>query len=441
MGSWWRIGDSLLFAAVVAVSLLVIDGRSQVTPFFGDEGDYIGNARYFGYLFLERDLARPEWGDNYWTHTQPMLSRYVIGAWLWARGRDPGALPRPYDWAETVDQNRLAGRIPDEALLREARAPMMAIGAVALGVLYALGRALGGPAAGLAAAGLALASTLVPWALSYAWIEQLMTLWMLLSLLLAVLGARRGRDGGLPLAWAVGVGLTLGLGLASKLTLAANWAAIAGWAALVTALAGWRARGGSPGAALRSGAAAGGGWALALGLALAVFVASNPHLYSDPLLHARHLVDQRVAELRGQQQTRAAPPVYDPVARLQLVFWGSLVQASWGDSIGLPFELDLPLELALALGGAGGLLVTVWRGWRRAGRLPAEGLVALAALTYFFGTSAGLLVAFGKYVLPPFLFGALFKGLSIGWLVGRLRTVAPLHPKPSPVPQESLPRG
>ena len=77
----------------------------------------------------------------------------------------------------------------NKRLLAAAREPMVPIGAAVAAVLYSLGRFLGGRVAGLGAVGLALGSPLLRHYLPQARSECLLSLWILLGLLLAYLGA------------------------------------------------------------------------------------------------------------------------------------------------------------------------------------------------------------------------------------------------------------
>src|SRR3954447_14952083 len=88
--SWARAGGRLLGIgiAVFVLALFVLGWEAQRTGFEADEADYVATSRYFGYLFLQHDVSRPEWGSNHWTRTQPPLTRYIIGGWLTAAGRD-----------------------------------------------------------------------------------------------------------------------------------------------------------------------------------------------------------------------------------------------------------------------------------------------------------------------------------------------------------------
>lgn len=410
--AWWLLGRAVLGVAVFAAALSVFGGAARQSRFDPDENLYMWRGRYFGHLFLRHDLTHPEWADSYWTHTQPMLTNYLVGGWLWARGYDQSELPPPYDWGAGSKENRRQGRFPSPELLADARAPMVVVAAGVAGLLYLLGCALGSPLAGLIAAALATLSPLTQKFLVRALSEPPLGLFLLLALLVGVLGARRGRAGSLPLRWALALGLALGLGLATKLTLTLSFAAILAWGGLV-ALAAWRNRT-VAGSGLTRAWAAGRGWALALALALGVFVVSNPHLYPNPLLHSGHLFQNRADEMQAQQRLLPKDALHNLNDRVRFVFGGSLIEhTASGPRRG-------GLEAALAGIGLGTLLARVWRGWRRRGHPPAEGLVLVTMLSYFVGVSLGLLLAWPHYLVPTFLLGTILSGLGAAAIVSQL---------------------
>jgi 4-amino-4-deoxy-L-arabinose transferase-like glycosyltransferase len=395
----------------------VLGGAARRSSFDGDENLYMYRGRYFAHLFLNRDLANPEWGDNYWTHTQPMLTNYLVGGWLWVRGYDLFQMPPPSRWGAGGRQNRAEGRVPGPELLLEARQPSVGITAAAALLLFALGCVLGSPPAGLAAGALLVASPLAQRFMVRALSEAPLAFFILLTLLLGLLGARRGRDGGLPARWALAVGVALGLALATKLTAALSFAALLGWALLVALAAGLR-QSGSARARLARAWAAGCGWALALALALGVFVASNPHLYINPLEHTLHLVRQRADEMREQQRILPEDALYRPLERARFVFGGSLVEQTASGA------RRLPLEAGLAALGAAALLIRTWRGWRRTGFVPAEGLLLLTAAAYFGGVTAGLLLAWPHYLVPTLVLGIVLSCVGLATFLDGLATLA-----------------
>ena len=417
---WARVArDGALAAFLFAVALLVFGGAAQRTAFWADENDYLLTARYFRHLFVERDLTNPEWGDNYWTHTQPMLARYVIGGWLWFRGHDLDEMPPRYDLTSSYEENLRKGRVPDAALIADARLPMVVFAAGSIVLLFLLGSALGGVVAGFAAAILALGSPLAQEHLVRAMPEAPLAFFILLALWLAVAGIRRGEGGGLPARWAVALGIALGLGLGTKLTAVLSLVAVLVWGALVAILATVTSRESKVQGSdfrpstldFRLAVRVGRGWALALLVALGVFVLSDPHLYPDPVSHTGHLFQQRLREERGRQREVPRLAVRDPLERPSHVLGGSLVD---GGPIG---SRGLPVEAVLAVVGLAALLAESWRDWRRNGQVSASGLALLTALVYFVGVSAGLYLLYARYLVPTFLLGALLSGVGARVLI------------------------
>jgi hypothetical protein len=404
--TWLLVGRTVLAAGVLIAALWVLGAAARRSRFDGDENLYMWRGRYFSHLFLRRDISHPEWGDSYWTHSQPMLTNYMVGGWLWARGYDLEKMPPPYQWGKGINENRRQGRVPDAALLAEARTPMVGIAAATAVLLYLLGCSLGSVVAGLAAAALMVASPLTQRFLVRALSEPPLAFFLVVGLLLAVLGARRGQHGGLTPGWVVALGAALGLGFATKLTGVLSLAAVLGWGSFV-ALAAWRRQPTHSVASLQQAWRAARGWAFALAIALGVFVLSNPHLYSDPLVHTAHLFQNRVAEMLLQQRQLPQDALLNPLERVRFVLGGSLI-----DSMPLGSR-GLPLEAVLAAVGFSVLAVRTWAAWRAIRELPAEGLVALTVLVYFAGVSAGLLLAWPHYLVPAFLLACLLSGLGL----------------------------
>ncbi len=192
MAVWvgWR--QLALCAGVFLVSLLALGWEARSAPFEADEADYVATSRYFGYLFLQRDVSRSEWGSNHWTRTQPPLTRYIIGAWLTATGHDLESLNQPYvSTASSFEVNRRKGRVPDDDVLALARQPMVLLGAGAVTAIFAITALLAGPIAGLVAVALALTSPFLRYTFVHAWAEAPLACFMLLAAWLAARGARR----------------------------------------------------------------------------------------------------------------------------------------------------------------------------------------------------------------------------------------------------------
>jgi Dolichyl-phosphate-mannose-protein mannosyltransferase len=427
----WRISVELFLPlCVLVVALAVLRAGMSRVDFHGDEGRAIWLTRYFDLLFIRHDLANPEWGDNYWTHDHPFLTPYVIGAWLSARGYDLHGVPPPYDWNLSAEKNHRDGRVPDDALLAEARAPMVFIAACAIVLLYLLGRVLGGAVAGLIAAALGVASPLDQKFLVRAVSDAPLVFFLLLGLLLGVLGMRRGRGGGLPIGWAAALGLALGLGLETKLTSLLSLVAILVWGALMAIMAAGR---GGP-ERIRAAWAAGRGWSLALLVALGVYVGSDPHLYPNPLLHTAHRFQQRVEDTELQESMAPREVVSSLPDRVRYVIDGSLVKETATGSRGLP------LEAVLVIVGAAVLLARSRRVWQRSGRIPAEGLVLVTALLYFVGVSAGLFLGRPRYLVPTLLLGTLLSGVGLSATIRQLAGLGIFIKSREPVAQGTAPR-
>jgi len=403
----------------------VLHEAADEASYHGDEALEVANTRYFDFVFLQHDIVRSEWSDNYWVHTQPMLTRYLLGGWLRSRGYSLDVIPQVDDVAKNPGDERLEQKLRSDSLLAQARLPMVILTAGTATLLYHLGRQHGSVVGGLTAAALMLASPLVRESLVRAVPDAPLMFFVVLSLLLGVLGARRGSAAGLPLGWAVGLGITLGLALSSKLTAVFSLAAILVWGALMVWSA-WRSAASAAGGALGRMWAAGRGWALALVLAYGVFVVTDPHLYSDPLLHTQHLVDSRLSEMSRKSAPGLSFAVPNPLDRPGYVLMGSLVSGTISGS----HRLTRLLEAGLATIGAAALLLKTWRSWRRGGQIPATGLVLITTVIYFVGVSAGLTLSFPRYWVPTLIIGTLLSGSGVSSLVAlllRLRTASHLR--------------
>jgi asparagine N-glycosylation enzyme membrane subunit Stt3 len=394
-----------LLAATLGAAFWVLAAAARTLPLGGDEPNYVGRGRYFDHLFVQHELGGPVWADGHDTHTQPMLANYVVGGWLRLRGHDLDRLSNALR-AKRALLASISGRTVSEgSTLQHAREPMVGIGALTIGIVYLIGRVLGGPGAGIVGAAIATASPLSRSVLPLAGSDALLALFLLLGLLLSTIAIRRSPGGVLPLRYGLGIGIALGLGLGTKLTAAANLALVAVWVPLAALAAARGARTSDGVGRLMRAWRASRGWLLAVGIAFAVFVLSDPHLYPDPIRHTLHLALFRGAALRGQQLGEPEA-VQGLLQRPRLVLIGSFVA---GTPLG---SRGVPLEAGLAAIGALGLAATTRRAWQRTGRLPAEALPLLAALLLLAGESTLLLVAYPRYWLPSTLLTAIFAGLG-----------------------------
>jgi hypothetical protein len=370
----------------------------------GDEANWLGTARFFLVLFVRHDVSAESWPDSYWTRTQPMIPRYVMGGWLWARGIDYEWLDPNYDHRRKWFSNAAEGRAPTQQILTEARLPMRGLTILSAALLYGVVRVMAGPIGGLAAALLFCGSPYLGLHLVRAMGEPPFVLFLLATLLVSVLAIKRGGARGPGAGLGALAGVLLGLAFASKLTAIIPIVGIVLWG--IWALAGdllarrlppsWRP---DPGGGRRSLT-----WALGVVIvAFLVFVATNPFLYRDPLGRTLLLFQNRSTEMANQAEadpSRAVPNLSD---RIRLVWRNSLVQDTWTDA-----RLHLPIEEALAVTGV------LWLALR-AVRHRAEMLVLLWVLGFFGGVSLGLGYVLDHYFVPTAVMGLILGGLTVGW--------------------------
>src|SRR6188768_723521 len=129
-GRWWRMAAEVALVLAVTVVAASVFGRAPAKQ-AGDEANWLGTARYFLVLFVQHDVSAEAWQDTYWTRTQPMLPRYIMGGWLRARGYDYEGLDPNFDHTKKWFTNEREGKAPTEAILSEARLPMRALSVVA----------------------------------------------------------------------------------------------------------------------------------------------------------------------------------------------------------------------------------------------------------------------------------------------------------------------
>src|SRR5215210_9268840 len=142
-GKRWRTLAELVLVLAVAVVASLTIARAPAKQ-AGDEANWLGTARFFLVLFVRHDVSAEAWPDSYWTRTQPMIPRYIMGGWLWARGYDYEALDPSYDHRRKWFSNVAEGKAPGEAILTEARIPRRALSVVAAGLRYGVVRVMAG---------------------------------------------------------------------------------------------------------------------------------------------------------------------------------------------------------------------------------------------------------------------------------------------------------
>jgi len=450
-------------AALFLLALVVLGAEAAAAPFEGDEADYTATSRYFGYWLQPGGLQRSEWDGNHWTRTQPPLTRYIIGAWLMARGYDLESLNQPYvSTASSFEVNRRKGRVPTDDVLAAARQPMVLLGAGALTLLYPLGVLLGGPLAGFVAVGLALSSPFLRYTLVHAWAEAPLSCFMLLAAVLAALAVRQlisASEAGTRklrwLWWGGALGLALGLASATKLT------GLVGAPLLVGGVAGvlvWQRRT-LAAAQVRALLALA---TVAILVMLAVFVAVNPFLWRGPLDGLASMVAQRQREMAEQQEQWPEYAVVSVAERPWLTAIGVTRAGPWADLT----PVAVPVGLGLGLLG----LVASMRRLRRRPAVVAQvsqaadaltshsapapngdGAAVVLLLVWLAGYTAAIMVGLGlnypRYFLPSALLLIPFMGAGGALLAdgvrhllrARGRRLVPQHASAPPVAHPPVP--
>jgi 4-amino-4-deoxy-L-arabinose transferase-like glycosyltransferase len=403
LGRRWRILAELVLVLALAVVATLTIARAPAKQ-AGDEANWLGTARYFLVLFVRHDISAESWPDSYWMRTQPMIPRYVMGGWLWARGYDYEGLDPSYDHRRKWFSNVEEGKAPTNEVLTEARIPMRALTVVAAVLLYGVVRVLSGPLGGAVAALLFSGSPYLALHMVRAMGEPPFIAFLLATLLVMLIAVKRGSRRGPGWRWGALAGVLLGLAFASKLTAIIAIVAIMLWGV-------WALVGGTlvrllP---LPLGVTTTRGprtllWSLlVVGVGLLTFVATNPFLYHDPVGRTLLLFQNRQTEMTAQAEIDPSRAVTTLAESARLVWRNSLVEDTWTES-----RLHRPIEAMLAVIGLGWLAL-------RALRHRAEALVLICVLGFFGGVTVGLGYVLDHYFVPTATMGLILTGLTVGW--------------------------
>jgi 4-amino-4-deoxy-L-arabinose transferase-like glycosyltransferase len=399
----WRILAEIVLVLALAVVAALSIGRAPAKQ-AGDEANWLGTARFFLVLFVRHDTSAESWPDSYWTRTQPMIPRYIMGGWLWARGLDYEGLDPNYDHRRKWFSNVAEGKAPSEMILTEARIPMRGLTVVAALLLYGVVRVMAGPLGGAAASLLFSGSPYLALHMVRAMGEPPFLACLLATMLVMLLAIKRGGGRGPGWGWGVVAGVLLGLAFASKLTaiiaivaivLWGTWALLSGTVARILPLPPRLSTEGGRRSLL---------WALlVIGVGLLTFVATNPFLYRDPVGRTLLLFQDRQTEMHAQADADPERAVTSLSESARLVWRDSLIEDTWADS-----RLHRPMDAVLAVIGL------VWLALR-AVRHRAEMLLLLWVVGFFGGVTVGLGYVLDHYFVPTATMGLILTGLTVGW--------------------------
>ena len=434
----WAVEILLPICVFVASLNVFLGAKAKIDS---DEGNWIGTTVYFQRFFVERDFSEDAWADGYWTRTQPMVFRYLIGSWLWWRGHDLPALNPNYDYSKTIQQNRRLGLAPPDEALEDARMVTRPMSALAVTMLYLVVRVLAGPVGGLvgglAAATIATGSPYLQENLIRAKAESTLVFFLFGALFFAVLSLRRAGPNWPSARWGILTGLFLGLAFGTKLTTilamvaVGLWGAMAvldsrfgPWTRLLPAWMPFSTKGApspqNPKPETQHPSGAPWVWPLAvLVTTMVVFIGTNPFTWGNPVQRSWLLFENRAFEMSQQQKDVPSRAVYAVQDRARLVWTRSV----WNDQFG-PSRFNQPIEAVLTVIGAVWLAVLAVRSAR--GGITArsvELLVFLWLALLWLGVSLGLGFLLQHYFVPTVAVAVVLSGLVIGWSVQLAWTV------------------
>jgi len=395
--------DALLAGLVFLVALWVNLSAVATTEFHRDEARWVHRARFIEEL---RNPTGEFWQESELMIGQPPLGSYLMGLGLTLQGRDLDTNGF-YDFHFGPDWNWRHGTMPDEVDLAAARRTNSVVGALIAVCVYLIACGLSNPVAGIAAAVLLVPHPLSIYLSSLAGSDALVTLFVALAALVAMMLANRS-------TWprAILLGVLLGLGGSAKLSPLALAIVLAA-AGLVLLVHGWR---GSGQGARHDGRL---GWRLLAQppLAAATFVASFPFLWPDPIHRTRELFEFRAIEMYNQGVLWSELYVNGPVDALgRIGNWFGDIDSVTGqlfEVIARPFGISWkPMEFDLVLAIVGALILLVLAiqhglgsRWAMAA-LVLGGQVALIVV--------GMRADYSRYLLPVLTATAVCGGLVAG---------------------------
>ena len=377
------------------------------TNFHRDEARWIHRARFAAQL---SDPLGDYWHDRDLMRGQPPVGSYLMGVGLLAQGRDTETNGL-WNFSKGDLWNQWQGRVPVREDLIAARRTDSVVGALIAVVAFIIARRLSNRVAGVAAALLLIPHPLSVYLSSLAGSDAILTLWVGLAALTAILLADRP-------TWtrALLLGALLGLGGATKLSPLLVALPLAGLGLLLL-IRGWR-RHADPRPDDRQWRL---GWMLLSqpATAAATFIAAYPYLWADPVGRSWALFQFRAQEMEGQGEIWTNLAVDSRIEALGRVGywlaefhsttgWLATTVAAWFGQVWRPIGIDL----LLAIVGVEMLLVLVVRhGFGSPYALAAAVLGGQVALIVL-----GMRADFERYMYPVLLAAAVCGGLAIGTL-------------------------
>jgi hypothetical protein len=416
--------DLLLIAFLIAVSLAQNLAQVATTPFHPDETRWLNRGRYIQEVLTPRSVT---WSDHFLTRGQPPGGSYLMGLGLLAQGRplEPNGI---WDFKYGDLWNIRHGNLSTQTDLTAGRRINAIVGAVAVGIVYLLGRRLTTRLGGVVGAAMLAFHPLMIQLSSQALSDTFLVLVLALTVLAACWLADRP-------TWprALLLGTLIGLGGLVKLSPLLLTLPLAGLGVLLLLrphLPWPRLRGTPDPTAMRLGQRL-----LPLPVvAFTAFVAGYPYLWPDPMGRTYHLFAFRTREMAHQAAIWPGVAIGSREEAVERI-WSTLgerysVTGPLAEVAPLFSGVPSTLDLLLAVGGIGALL---WLIWRHGPASPHSlaGVVLLGQAALIVG---GLRVDYARYYLPLVFVGTVTTGILAG-LIGM--TITGLVHRPRQ--QEAIP--
>nr|MDQ3044476.1 glycosyltransferase family 39 protein [Chloroflexota bacterium] len=386
----------------------------DVTPVHPDESRWLNRAHYLADL---ADPFGPTWNDQYLIRGQPPLGSYVMGLGLLVQGRDLATNP-PWDFRRSRDWNIERGAFPERGDLLAGRRTNVALGTLAVVVVYFVAKRLSNRVGGVFAAILLSGHPLQIWHNNLALADTVLTLLLALAALVVLHLAVRPRWGS-----ALLLGTLIGLAGADKLSpllLTIPLAVLGAWF-FVSDYMRTRRLGPRLDARLRFGMVSHNlSWMLLAQplIAGAVFVLSYPFLWPNPIGRTLDLFAFRKAEMEGQARIFPRFQVDNPLDALFRMVRNLGLNWSTTENLAITISGKATLgstlsfaDLALATIGLVVLMSYAWRHGLRSGYALSLALLGSQSLIIL----VTMRTDFERYYLPILLGNVIWGGVAVGW--------------------------
>ena len=128
---------AFIFIAVLTLFLFIFIQAMPSVTFHYDESHWIHTSVYLE-IFTSEEASSPFWGENYWTLTQPPVTRYIIGINRKLMGFEPSQLNKAWDFAASDEENIALDRMPSPELLFASRLPMAILAAISGSIIFGI---------------------------------------------------------------------------------------------------------------------------------------------------------------------------------------------------------------------------------------------------------------------------------------------------------------